>query len=217
MNILVLDGHPGSRRLVTSLLDSYVAALGPEATVTRIAVRNLSFDPNLKAGYSADQTWEPDLEAFGHALLDCDHLVVGFPLWWGGEPAMLKGLLDRVLLPGFAFSYHRNDSFWDRLLSGRSVDLIVTMDAPPWFVRFVQGDPVVRRWRSQILGFCGFKPIRVFRFGPTRRGGAKKNIHRWQKKLQDAAATAHTLKRGPKSTIVPDRDRFTEAIKDRRA
>ena len=98
--------------------------------------------------------------------------MVGFPLWWGGEPAALKGLLDRLLLPGFAFKYHRRDSFWDRLLSGRSADVIVTMDTPPWYLRLLYGDPIGHRWRQQVLGFCEFKPLRIHRFGQTRRGGA---------------------------------------------
>jgi len=88
----------------------------------------------------------------------------------------LKGLLDRVILPGFAFRYHKKGVFWDRLLAGRSADVVVTMDTPPWYLRAVYGDPVGRRWRRQVLGFCGFNPIRVFRFGPTRQGQAKKRI-----------------------------------------
>lgn len=107
LRVLILDGHPDEQRLVSSLLDHYAASLEPDATVQRIAVRDLAFDPNLRRGYGTDQAWEPDLEQVGAALDACDHLVVGFPLWWGGEPMLLKGLLDRILLPGFAFRYRR--------------------------------------------------------------------------------------------------------------
>ncbi len=104
MQTLILDGHPDSGRLITYLLDCYEASLGDFATVQRLAVRDLAFDPNLRQGYRADQTWEPDLQRVGAALDACDHLVVGFPLWWGGEPMLLKGLLDRILLPGWLLS-----------------------------------------------------------------------------------------------------------------
>ncbi|MEJ0095273.1 MAG: hypothetical protein WDN46_18275 [Methylocella sp.] len=48
MNVLILDGHPDERRLVSALLDAYAAALDPNSTVRRIAVRDLSFNPNLR-------------------------------------------------------------------------------------------------------------------------------------------------------------------------
>ena len=217
MRILIVDGHPDEQRLVSSLLDHYAASLEADVTVQRIAVRDLAFDPNLRRGYGTDQAWEPDLERMSAALDACDHLVVGFPLWWGGEPMLLKGLLDRILLPGFAFRYHRNNPFWDRLLAGRSADVIVTMDTPPWYLRAVYGDPVSRRWRRQVLGFCGFHPIRFLLFGPTRRGEAAKRIGGWQAQVARAAATAAALKRGAKHPVMPGRAAFADAVVERQS
>ncbi len=217
MHVLVLDGHPDEGRLVSTLLDHYATSLPPAATAQRIAVRDLTFDPNLRRGYGADQDWEPDLRDVGAAIEACDHMVVGFPLWWGGEPARLKGLLDRVVLPGFAFRYHKKGLFWDRLLAGRSADVVVTMDTPPWYLRTVYGDPVGRRWRRQVLGFCGFDPVRLFRFGPTRQGQAKKRIEGWQAQIAKAAMTAQTLKRGTKRDMPSGRGDFGAAIAERRS
>ena len=217
MHVLILDGHSDGHRLIGALLDHYAASLEAGTTVQRIAVRDLAFDPNLRQGYKADQAWEPDLERVGAAISTCDHLVVGFPLWWGGEPAPLKGLLDRIVLPGFAFRYHADNPFWDRLLVGRSADVIITMDTPPWYLRAIYGDPVSRRWRRQVLGFCGFHPVRILRFGPTRRGGAAKQIIAWQAKIAAAAASAKSLKRGQKRVEAPSRSAFTAAVVERRS
>lgn len=202
MRVLILDGHPDDGRLISSLLDRYAAALPPGAVVERIAVRDLAFEPVLRRGYSEDQPLEPDLQRVAAALDACDHLVVAFPMWWGAEPASLKGLIDRVLLPGWAFRYHRDDPMWDRLLAGRSADLIVTMDTPPWYLRLAFGDAVVKRWTRQILGFTGFKPVRVFRFGPIRRGGAEAGFERWSRRLERAAAGIAGLKRGDKQAAM---------------
>ena len=158
MNILLIDGHPDDGRLTSSLLDIYEAAIPADATVNRIAVRDLSFSPNLKHGYAKRTDWEPDVRHVAEALDSCDHLVVAFPMWWGSEPAELKGLLDRVLLPGFAFAYHDDDPWWDRLLAGRSADVIATMDTPPFFLRLAYGNALIRRWKGQILGFIGRRP-----------------------------------------------------------
>lgn len=187
MNVLLLDGHPDDGRLTSSLLDFYEAAILANATVTRIAVRDLSFTPNLKHGYAKRTDWEPDIHRVAEALDACDHLVVAFPMWWGSEPAELKGLLDRVLLPGFAFAYHDDDPWWDRLLAGRSADVIVTMDTPPLFLRFAYGNALVRRWKGQVLGFVGFKPVRFLACGPIKGGGIKKNIGKWTGKIEKMA------------------------------
>jgi NAD(P)H dehydrogenase (quinone) len=181
----------------------------------RINLRDLSFEPNLRSGYAADQSWEADLRRVGDAISACDHLVVGFPLWWGAEPALVKGLVDRVLLPGFAFNYRRESVWWDRLLAGRSADVIATMDTPPWFLRLVYGDPVMRRWRSQILGFCGVKPIRQYRFGPTRRGEARNRVAKWERELVRAAATVGGLRRGKKMNLTRDHESFQKAADNR--
>lgn len=183
MNILLLDGHPDDGRLTSSLLDIYEAAIPENATVNRIAVRDQSFTPNLKHGYAKRTDWEADIHRVAEALDACDHLVVAFPMWWGSEPAELKGLLDRVLLPGFAFAYHDDDPWWDRLLAGRSADVIATMDTPPLFLRLAYGNALIRRWKGQVLGFVGFKPVRVLACGPIRDGGIEKNMAKWTGKI----------------------------------
>lgn len=198
MRCLILDGHPDSGRLVTALLDVYAAALPAGTEVVRLAVRDMAFDPDMRRGYVAPVPLEPDLVNLARELDSCDHLVVAFPMWWGAEPARLKGLLDRVLLPGWAFRYHRDDPMWDRLLAGRSADLVITMDTPPWYLRLAYGNAIVKRWKRQVLGFVGFKPVRVLCFGPTRKGGADASFARWSGKLARAAASAKGLGRAAK-------------------
>jgi putative NADPH-quinone reductase len=198
LRVLVIDGHPDQGRLTSFLLDHYVANLSSAAIVERIAVRDLNFDPNLRHGYGTEQILEPDLQGVAAAIEACDHIIVAFPMWWGGEPMLLKGLLDRILLPGFAFRYHKKGPFWDRLLAGRSADLIVTMDTPPWYLSLIYGDPISKRWRQQIFGFCGFKPIRILRLVPTRHGAASKRMPAWRRRVARLAASIDTLRRDDK-------------------
>jgi NAD(P)H dehydrogenase (quinone) len=206
MNVLLLDGHPDEGRLVSHLLDRYQQALAPDAKATRIAVRDLVFDPNLRHGYAKRTEWEPDILRFAEALDACDHLVVAFPMWWGSEPAQLKGLIDRTILPGFAFAYHETDPWWDRLFEGRSADVIVTMDTPKLFLRLAYGNAIVRRWKGQILGFVGFKPVRFLACGPVRQGAAEKHLAQWTRSIERRARTikpgASGKKRGRLETFL---------------
>jgi len=183
MNVLLIDAHPDEGRLTSHLIDVYEDFLPTDLNRARIALRDLEFSPNLKHGYAKRTDWEPDVERMAAAIDACDHLVIAFPMWWGAEPAELKGLLDRLFLPGFAFAYHEDDPWWDKLLQGRSVDVIITMDTPPLFLRFMYGNSIIHRWKKQVLGFVGFKPVRVAAFGPVKDGSADKSLEKWRKKL----------------------------------
>lgn len=190
MKVLLLDGHPDAGRLTTHLLDLYERALPANAAVTRVAVRDLAFTPILRRGYAERTAWEPDLARLAEVIDGCDHLAVAFPLWWGSEPAELKGLIDRLFLPGFMFAYHQDDPWWDRLMAGRSADVIVTMDTPPLFLWLTYGNAVIRRWKGQVLGFVGFAPVRVLAIGPVRKGGAEKSLGKWAAKIARMAQSA---------------------------
>jgi putative NADPH-quinone reductase len=96
-------------------------------------------------------------------------------------------LIDRIFLPGFAFKYRENSKLWDRLLTGRSARLLVTMDTPGWYYRFVSRQPGHQMMRRTILGFSGVKPVRIARFGPVR-GSTESAREKWLNR-------AHTLGR----------------------
>ncbi|MFV0411569.1 MAG: NAD(P)H-dependent oxidoreductase [Paracoccus sp. (in: a-proteobacteria)] len=199
MRVLLIDGHPDADRLSAHLLESYQQALPEDAQVTRLAVRDMDFNADLSRGYADLPELEPDLVAALEAVEACDHLVLVFPLWWGAEPARVKGFWDRILLPRRAFRYHQKDLFWDRLLKGRSADLLVTMDTPPPYLRLVYFDPLGWRMKRQVLGFVGFRPIRLGYFGMVRRGGAEKNLEKWHAHIRKMARSAPALRRGRKT------------------
>lgn len=203
MEILLIDGHPDEGRLTSALLDIYQAALPPDVRVTRIAVRDLEFTPNLRHGYAKRTEWEPDIAALAEKLDACDHLAVFFPMWWGAEPALLKGLLDRLLLPGFAFAYHEDDPWWDKLMAGRSADAVITMDTPKLFLRLAYGNSIVHRWKKQVFGFCGFKPARVLALATVRKGEAEKNLPKWKSQIEKLARSIGPKKPDEKVLRLP--------------
>ena len=90
MKVLILDGHPNCDRLTTVLLSRYAEALPEHVEHKRIAVRDLRFDPTFLGRPAGEPPLEPDLQRLWAAMADCDHLVLGFPLWWGAEPGPLR-------------------------------------------------------------------------------------------------------------------------------
>lgn len=199
MRALLIDGHTDQGRLSAHLLDHYAQALPAGTQIDRLAIRDLVFDPDLSRGYDDIPPLEPDLEQALALIEGCDHLVLAFPLWWGSEPARLTGFWDRVLLPRRAFRYRDKGPLWDRLLAGRSADVLITMDTPPIWLRLGYFDPVGWRYRRQVLGFVGFRPVRMAYFGIVRRGGAERNLPKWRARVERLAAGAERLKRGARA------------------
>jgi putative NADPH-quinone reductase len=167
--ILVIDGHPNESSFCNALADAYVkGAKASDFDVQTLALRNLKFDMSLRDGYRIIQELEPDLVEAQNKIKWCEHLVVIYPIWWGTMPALLKGFLDRCWLPGFAFKYHANDPFWDRLLAGRSARMIVTSDAPTLYNLIINLNAPVRIMKKMVLEFCGFKPVKTTAIGSVK-------------------------------------------------
>ena len=172
--VLVIVGHPSTDSFCAALADSYVeTAIGAGQDVRVLYLGDLRFDPVLHEGYNRIQPLEPDLIKAQVDITWAEHLVLVFPVWWGGVPALLKGFLDRILLPGFAFSYRKGKAFPEKLLLGRSAYLLVTMDTPPWYYKWVYRMPALHQMRKTTLAFCGIKPVATLTFGPILDSTAK--------------------------------------------
>lgn len=187
--ILVIHGHPAEDGATAALARTYAeGARAAGAEVQELWLSRLDFDPVLRHGFRAPQPLEPDLLEAQEQLSWARHLVFVYPVWWGGWPALLKGFVDRVFLPGFAFKYREGGALWDRLLQGRSARLIVTSDAPVLWDRLVNRHGAVHQMRQCTLKFCGVGPVRVTRFGSVRRADPDRR-RSWEDKVRRLAAS----------------------------
>lgn len=182
-HILIILAHGNPESLTVSIAESYrQGALSQHANVQLINLNELSFDPILQGGYQSTQPLEPDLIAAQSAILWAQHIVFVYPIWWGAMPALLKGFIDRVFLPGFAFRYRPKSVWWDRLLSGRSARVITLMDTPPWAFRWLYRMPGHQQIRRTILEFSGIKPVSIQSIGPVR-GSSEEKRAKWIKQM----------------------------------
>ncbi len=164
--ILIINGHPNKESLNFGFAEAYKkGALKSNAEIQEIIISTLKFNPNLEFGYQKRTELEPDLLNAWEKIKWADHLVWIHPVWWGGLPALMKGFIDRLFLPGFAFQYRENSSFWDKLLKGKSAHIITTLDQPSWYYWLVYGSPSVNQLKKSTLEFCGISPVKVSYFG----------------------------------------------------
>jgi len=168
--ILVLDGHPAEGAFCGALAQSYADQAqqeGHDVKVRRLS--QMTFDPDFGVSSFRDpKPLEPDLEAVWDDIVWCQHLVLAHPLWWGGLPAKLKGLFDRIMLPGSAYQYVKGKPLPEKLLKGRTAQVLVTSDTPGWYFRWIYGAGVKKQTEKQILGFCGLKSKGYHMFSPIR-------------------------------------------------
>ncbi|MSR70655.1 flavodoxin family protein [Candidatus Kaiserbacteria bacterium] len=170
--IVLLLGHPNPGATLSSemALIYETAAKKEGHDVRRFNLAELKFDPILHLGYTAIQELEPDLKTLQEAIKWADHFVIVYPNWWQTMPALLKGLFDRMWLPGFSFNMrkHSNGTLalgWRKRLKGKTARVIVLSGSPPWFIWLFFGD-YTNEIKMGILWFAGFK-TRVTRLGPT--------------------------------------------------
>jgi NAD(P)H dehydrogenase (quinone) len=181
--ILLLNGHPNSESFNFGLADAYKkAAISAGAACKEIIIKDLQFNPNLQFGYQKRTELEPDLLDAWEKIKWADHLVWVHPVWWGGLPAITKGFIDRLFLPGFAFQYRENSIKWDRLLKGKTAHIITTIDQPGWYYRLFYGRPSVNQLKKSTLEFCGISPVKVTYIG-TVRGSDISLRKRWLGKV----------------------------------
>ena len=162
MNILVLNGNTEHESLTAAICTAYSkGAVAAGHKVTTIHIGELHYDPVLHEGLHATQPLETDLLDFQQQLTAADHFVIVYPTWWGGMPALLKGLFDRSFHSGYAYRYHDKDPLWDKLLKGKSAHIITTMDSPLLWYMLAYRSAGTFMLRNAILKFCGFGPVRT--------------------------------------------------------
>ncbi|HYD59841.1 MAG TPA: NAD(P)H-dependent oxidoreductase [Noviherbaspirillum sp.] len=188
-HILLIQGHPDSSQhhLCHALEEAYAngaRAAGHE--IRHLNVATLDF-PLLRSQHE----WEkgalpPGLAGAQEAITWAEHMVFLFPLWLGDMPALLKGFLEQVARPGFAFSGERN-AFTKKGLGGRSARVVVTMGMPAAVYRWYFRAHSIKSLERNILGFVGIAPV-----NETLIGGvgnlAQKDAAKWLSRLEKLGA-----------------------------
>lgn len=183
--ILIINGHPDKKSLCFALAESYKKGADTNGSECKLVnLTDLNFNPILSYGYRVVSELEPDLQKIQQDITEADHLVFVYPNWWGTYPALLKGFIDRVFLPNFAFKYQGKSPFPAKLLKGKSARVIVTMDTPKWYYLMVNGCPGHKSMKKGILEFSGIKPVNISSFAVVKSSDDIKR-KKWLKEIEE--------------------------------
>ncbi len=142
MRALVVYCHPHPESFTAAVRDAALDVLTEAgAEVTLIDLHAEAFDPVLSRAewecYSDGPATDSPLARHIEALRAADTLIFVYPTWWYGQPAMLKGWLDRVLLPGVAFHLPPEGDIEPRLRHVRRLAVLTTCGASRWLTWLV--------------------------------------------------------------------------------
>ncbi|GAA1519654.1 putative NADPH-quinone reductase [Agromyces terreus] len=196
-NTLVIIGHPNAGSFNHALAEQYATGLraasvdASEVRVIDLAEREFELLPttrgDLRAPDGDTSHLEPRIRAFIDDVAWADHLVFFFPQWWGTYPAVLKAFLDRAILSGTAFRYGRGQ-ISTRLLEGRTARIVMTMDSPIAWNRFVYRNAAETSLKRATLAYCGVRTVGITRLTPVRFSTPEKRAA-WLEQVRRLGAT----------------------------
>jgi NAD(P)H dehydrogenase (quinone) len=154
MRVMVIITHPNDQSFNHALLAATLRGLEAGGHTTDVLdLYKEDFDPVMTleelAGYSEGKILDPKVSEYQARIDQAEHLLFIFPVWWEVMPALLKGWLDKVFLPGWAFE-GEGDTLAPLLKHITGATAITTMEAPA-----ITFNSVENALLKGVMGFCG--------------------------------------------------------------
>lgn len=141
---LVVRCHPLQDCFIEAVHQRVLTGLA-EAEVRTIDLYADGFRPELDPDAFSDAD-DPDLDQHHTHLRWCDTVVLVYPTWWAGQPAMLKGWIDRIWGPVI----ERGERF-----SNIARIVAVTSHGSSKFVNVLEGEGGKRTLTRNLAPACG--------------------------------------------------------------
>jgi len=192
LRIVLIQGHPDAT--APHLCHALAQAYAEGATAAGHEVREVDVARIDFALLRSQHEWElgllpASLRPAQESIRWAQHIVLFFPLWMGDMPALLKGFLEQVARPGFAFNAEGNNPFGRKGLTGRSARVVVTMGMPALVYRWYFRAHSVRSLERNILGFVGIAPVQETLVGSVELLGDA-GVAKWQARMRTLGAKA---------------------------
>lgn len=160
----VILAHPYPKSLNHALFDAVVRSLAGSGTDVRPHdLYAEGFNPVLSVGELGKKpTDDPLVALYAKELLESSLLVFIHPNWWGQPPAIMKGYVDRVFRPPYAYDFDpdRQDLPARGMLAGKSALVLNTSNTEAEREEGYFHDPLEWEWIRCVFGFCGISRSR---------------------------------------------------------
>lgn len=159
MRVLLVYCHPDPESFTAAVKVTAVAALTAAGhTVDLIDLYADGFDPVMRRqerrDYHTPEINEAPVADHLARLKAAEALVLVYPTWWYGQPAMLKGWLDRVFVPHATFTMPTDNKPIMGLLQNLRAIVAITSLGSPWWWWVLVGQPGRRILLRGIRALC---------------------------------------------------------------
>lgn len=162
MNALIILGHPNKHSFNHAIADACKTQL--EAKGHTVFFHDLYREEFKPIHHLENTNTTNEIKTHCSHLKTCDVLIVIHPNWWGQPPAIVKGWMDRVLIPGVAYDFARNEK-GDYIPIGllhAKVGLVINTSNTP---NNSEDDVLDSIWKKNVLNICGINDVKRINFG----------------------------------------------------
>lgn len=162
MRCLVVYCHPVPESFCAAIRDATVETLRARGDEVRLVdLYAEGFDPVMHAderrAYNEGAPNDPALAPHVERLRWAEAILLVYPTWWYGPPALLKGWFDRVWAKDVAFSLGGDGRIEPLMTHVGKVGVVTTCGAPYWW-SFLVGQPgrkmIMRGMRANCARRC---------------------------------------------------------------
>ena len=182
MKATVILAHPYPKSFNHAIYQTVCSKLeNMDITLYKHDLYEEKFDPVLTVNELGTDTSEDILvNQYAKELMDSDILFFIHPNWWGQPPAILKGYIDRIIRPPYAYDFPANDSGGGLpigKLKGKYGIVINTSNTEDGREEKYFGDPLEKIWKQCVFGFCGLEKYyrKMFRIVADSNDETRKN------------------------------------------
>lgn len=158
MRVLVVYSHPDPESLVHSALERTLAGL--DAGGHAVRVNDLyaeGFEPAMSCAERQthkEPGVDPGRQRYADDLAWAQALVLVYPTWWSGQPAMLKGWIDRIWVSGVAWHLPEGANLIKPMLTDIRRIVVVTTHGSSKLINSLQGESGKRTVTRSIRAMC---------------------------------------------------------------
>jgi putative NADPH-quinone reductase len=139
---LVVHAHPSTDSFNHHLAMTTVSALSNTHRTELIDLYRVGFVPEMTLEehgryHGPDPIVDPLVASHAELIRSTETLAFVYPTWWSGLPGMLKGWLEKTMVPGVAFEFDDRGRVRPALTSVRRIIGVTSYGSPRWKMTLV--------------------------------------------------------------------------------